>query len=157
MSATAEKKKTKKAVDVFKMRFAAKSVNEGFARMVVSAFVSRLDPTVSELTDIKTAVSEAVTNCIVHAYKDTRGEAEIALKGAIYADGRVVIEIKDKGCGIEDVETAMLPMYTGDPAGERSGMGFTVMGAFCDGLKVRSTPGKGTTVVLTKRIGVWRV
>ena len=69
----------------------------------------------------------------------------------------MVIEIKDKGCGIEDVETAMLPMYTGDPAGERSGMGFTVMGAFCDGLKVRSTPGKGTTVVLTKRIGVWRV
>lgn len=157
MNATAEKKKTKKALDVFKLRFAAKSVNEGFARMVVSAFVSRLDPTVSELSDIKTAVSEAVTNCIVHGYKDARGEAEIQLKGALYADGRVVIEIKDKGCGIEDVDTAMLPMYTTDPAGERSGMGFTVMGAFCDGLKVRSTVGKGTTVVLTKRIGVWRV
>ncbi|MBQ3081284.1 MAG: anti-sigma F factor [Clostridia bacterium] len=157
MSATAEKRKAKKAVDTFKLRFSAKSVNESFARMAVSAFVARLDPTVSELADIKTAVSEAVTNCIVHGYKDARGDAEILLKGSIYADGRVVIEIKDKGLGIEDVETAMLPMYTTDPAGERSGMGFTVMGAFCDGLKVRSAVGKGTTVVLTKKIGFGRL
>lgn len=153
MNAAAEKRKTKKALEVFKLRFAAKSVNEAFARMVVSAFAARLDPTVSELADIKTAVSEAVTNCIVHAYKNARGEGEIQLKGALYANGRLVIEIKDKGCGIEDVDTAMLPLYTTDPAGERSGMGFTVMGAFCDSVKVRSAIGKGTTVVLTKRFG----
>lgn len=156
MSVTAEKRKTSKAIDTFKLCFEAKSVNESFARMVVSAFVSRLDPTVSELSDIKTAVSEAVTNCIVHAYKDKGGKGEIQLKGKMFAEGRVVIEIKDKGCGIEDLNTAMLPMYTGDPAGERSGMGFTVMDAFCDGLRVRSAVGKGTVVVLTKRIGVGR-
>ncbi len=157
MSVTAERKKNKKAIDVFKCSFEAKSVNESFARMVVSAFVARLDPTVSELSDIKTAVSEAVTNCIVHAYRDMGGKGEIQLKGKMFADGRVVIEIKDRGCGIEDLSTAMLPMYTSDPAGERSGMGFTVMDAFCDGLKVRSHKGKGTTVALTKRIGVGRL
>ncbi len=155
MSLTAEKKKA--ATDSFKLRFAAKSVNEGFARMVVSAFAARLDPTVSELADLKTAVSEAVTNCIVHAYKDSGGTGEIQLKGAMYSDGTVLIEIKDKGAGIEDVETAMLPMYTGDPSGERSGMGFTVMGAFCDSVRVRSKPQKGTTVVLKKRIGQWHI
>ncbi len=153
MNGTKEKKQTKKALEVFKLKFAAKSINEGFARTVVAAFAARLDPTVSELADLKTAVSEAVTNCIVHAYKDSRGNAEIQLKGALYADGRVVIEIKDKGCGIADIETALQPLFTTDPAGERSGMGFTVMGAFCDGLKVRSLPGKGTTVVLTKCFG----
>ena len=157
MNLVAEKKKNKKAIDLFKLRFEAKSVNESFARMVVSAFVSRLDPTVSELNDIKTAVSEAVTNCIVHAYRDMGGKGEILLTGKMFADGRVVIEIKDKGCGIEDLSTAMLPMYTSDPAGERSGMGFTVMDAFCDSLKVRSAKGKGTKVVLTKRIGACRL
>lgn len=154
MNGVREKKKSGKAIDTFKISLAAKSINEGFARAVVAAFAARLDPTVSELADLKTAVSEAVTNCIVHAYKDSRGNAEIRLKGAIYADGRVVIEIKDKGCGIADVETAMQPLFTTDEAGERSGMGFTVMSAFCDGLKVRSAPEKGTTVVLTKRFGV---
>lgn len=154
MNTVAEKKKAKKALEVFKLSFAAKSVNEGFARTVVAAFAARLDPTVSELADLKTAVSEAVTNSIVHGYRDTRGKAEIQLKGALYADGRVVIEIKDKGCGIADVETAMLPLFTTDPAGERSGMGFTVMSAFCDSVKVRSKPEKGTTVILTKRLGV---
>lgn len=157
MSLTAEKKKGAAATDSFKLSFAAKSVNEGFARMVVSAFAARLDPTVSELADLKTAVSEAVTNCIVHAYKDSGGAGEIQLKGAMYSDGTVVIEIKDKGTGIEDVETAMLPMYTGDPSGERSGMGFTVMGAFCDSIRVRSKAGKGTTVVLKKHIGQWHI
>lgn len=153
MTATTEKRKTQKALEVFKLSFAAKSVNESFARTVVAAFASRLDPTVSELADLKTAVSEAVTNCIVHAYKDSRGKAEIQLKGALYADGRVVIEIKDKGCGIADLQTAMQPLYTTDPEGERSGMGFTVMEAFCDGVRVRSKPERGTTVILTKRFG----
>ena len=153
MAVTTERKKTQKALEVFKLSIAAKSVNEGFARTVVAAFASRLDPTVSELADLKTAVSEAVTNSIVHAYKDCRGKAEIQLKGALYADGRVVIEIKDRGCGISDVSTAMQPLYTTDPDGERSGMGFTVMEAFCNGVKVRSKPEKGTTVVLTKRFG----
>ncbi len=153
MNGVKEKKKAGRATEVFKISFAAKSVNESFARSVVSAFASRLDPTVSELADLKTAVSEAVTNCIVHAYRDSRGKAEILLKGSVYADGRVVVEVKDHGCGIADVERAMQPLFTTDPAGERSGMGFTVMGAFCDGVKVRSRPGKGTTVVLTKRFG----
>ena len=155
MNAALEKKKrrTNKALEVFRLKFAARSINESFARTVTAAFVSRLDPTVSELADLKTAVSEAVTNCIVHAYRDSRGSGEIQLKGSIYADGKVVIEIKDRGCGIADVEEAMQPLYTTDPENERSGMGFTVMGAFCDGLKVRSKPGKGTVVVLTKRFG----
>ncbi len=150
MTETAKKRKT--ATDTFKISFAAKSRNEAFARMVVSAFVARLDPTVEELADIKTAVSEAVTNCIVHAYKDRR-DGEIRLKGAVYDGGRVVVEISDRGCGIPDVQNAMQPLFTTDAAGERSGMGFTVMGAFCDKLRVRSKVGKGTTVVLTKVIG----
>lgn len=154
MSLATVKKPTKKALEVFKLRFAAKSQNEAFARMVVAAFVSRLDPTVGQLADIKTAVSEAVTNCVVHAYKNSRGEGEIQLKGALYENGKVVIEIKDKGCGMEDVNRCRQPLYTTDPEGERSGMGFTVMDSFCDSLKVRSTPGKGTTVVLTKSFGL---
>ncbi len=150
---TEVKKKRKTALDAFKISFAAKSQNEAFARMVVSAFVSRLDPTVEELADIKTAVSEAVTNCIVHAYKDCRGEGEIRMKGSVYEGGKVVLEISDRGCGIPDVQNAMQPLFTTDAAGERSGMGFTVMGAFCDGLRVRSRVGKGTAVVLTKVFG----
>lgn len=153
MSTAAVKKKTRKALEVFKISFTAKSCNESFARMVVAAFVSRLDPTVNELADIKTAVSEAVTNCVVHAYRDSRGEGEIRLKGALYENGKVVIEIRDKGCGMENVGQCLEPLYTTDPAGERSGMGFTVMGSFCDKLSVRSAPGKGTVVVLTKRFG----
>lgn len=153
MPAVKERKKAQKATEAFKLSFAARSVNEGFARTVVAAFAARLDPTVSELADLKTAVSEAVTNSIVHAYKNSRGKAEIQLKGALYADGRVVIEIKDKGCGIADVEAAMQPLYTTDAESERSGMGFTVMQAFCDSVRVRSKPEKGTTVILTKRFG----
>ncbi len=148
---TQTKPKTK--TDVFKLSFTAKSTNEAFARLAVSAFVARLDPTVEELADIKTAVSEAVTNCIVHAYKNSRGEGLIQMKGEIFADGTVKIEIKDKGCGIPDIKQAMQPLYTTDAESERSGMGFTVMGAFCDKIKVRSRPGAGTAVVLLKRIG----
>jgi len=146
------KRATEKALDCFKIQFGAKSSNESFARMVAAAFVSRLDPTVSELADIKTAVSEAVTNCIVHAYRYAQGEKTIYMKGTLYASGKVVIEIKDKGCGIEDLQEAMQPMFTTDAAGERSGMGFTVMDAFCDKVRVRSKSGRGTTVVLTKRV-----
>ncbi len=150
---TVVKEKNKTALESFTVTLAAKSSNEGFARAIAAAFAARLDPTVEELADIKTAVSEAVTNCVVHAYKNSRGKGDIRIKGSVYADGTVVFEIKDKGCGMEDVEKCLQPLYTGDPEGERSGMGFTVMESFCDKLKVRSSPGKGTTVVLTKKIG----
>ena len=150
MSATATKRKTQKATDSFKLCFAAKSCNESFARTVCAAFVARLDPTISELADLKTAVSEAVTNCIVHAYRDAEGEKTVWMKGLLYADGRVVIEVKDKGCGISDIEEARQPLFTTDRENERSGMGFAVMDAFCDKVRVRSRFGKGTAVVLTK-------
>ena len=153
MSAVKERRKTKKALESFTATFAAKSSNEGFARAMAASFAARLDPTVEELADIKTALSEAVTNCVVHAYKNSRGNGEIRIKGSIFEDGRIVFEITDKGCGMEDVEKCLQPLYTCDPEGERSGMGFTVMESFCDGLKVRSKPGKGTTVVLIKKIG----
>ena len=131
-----------------KLRLPSLSVNEGMARAAVSAFCSQLDPTPSELADIKCAVSEAVTNCIVHAYKNTIGTVYITVR---LCEGNLVrIEIKDKGCGIEDVETARQPLYTTDAANERSGMGFTVMESFCDKVRVFSGCKKGTTVTLYK-------
>ena len=132
-----------------KLTIDSRSINEGFARVTVSAFAAVLDPTVEELNDIKTAVSEAVTNCIVHAYENTVGKIYITC--AIYDDNRITIRIRDKGCGIEDIEKAMTPLYTtkGD---ERSGLGFAVMESFTDKLKVRSGVGKGTTVYMEKRI-----
>lgn len=150
---TAVKKKKAVKTDCFTLDIEAKSANEAFARMAVAAFVARLDPTVSELADIKTALSEAVTNSIVHGYRNSRGLGHIRIKGSIYEGGKVVLEVKDKGCGMEDVELCLRPLYTGAPEEERSGMGFTVMESFCDSLRVRSAVGKGTTVVLTKRIG----
>lgn len=133
-----------------KLRLPSLSVNEGMARAAVSAFCAQLDPTSAELADIKCAVSEAVTNCIVHAYKDTIGFIYITVR---LCEGNLVrIEIKDKGCGIEDVETARQPLYTTDAANERSGMGFTVMESFCDKVRVYSRCGKGTTVTLFKRL-----
>ncbi len=126
------------------------SVNEGMARAAVAAFCVQADPSATELADIKCAVSEAVTNCIVHAYRDTIGEIQLRVR--IYNEGLVSIEIKDRGCGIEDVRRAREPLYTTDAEGERSGMGFTVMENFCDGVRVVSRPGKGTTVTLTKRL-----
>ena len=126
------------------------SVNEGMARSAVSAFCAQLNPTAVELADIKCAVSEAVTNCIVHAYRDTAGEILIDVK---LCEGRMVqIEIRDRGCGIEDVKRAREPLFTTDAEGERSGMGFTVMESFCDGVRVSSRVGKGTTVTLLKRL-----
>ena len=139
-------------VNRFKAEFPAKSINEGYARMVAAAFVSQLDPTVADLADIKTAVSEAVTNCIVHAYRDKEGYCPIYISGAYYADGSVVISVRDKGCGISDIKQAVTPLFTTDPAGERSGMGFTIMESFCDKMSVSSRVGKGTTVRLVKKI-----
>ena len=110
-----------------------------------------LDPTVSELSDLKTAVSEAVTNCIVHGYR--RQSGEIFLTGKIFENGKVSVKIRDKGCGIENVEQAMQPLFTTAADEERAGLGFAVMQSFCDAVRVRSTPGKGTAVTLEKLIG----
>jgi len=131
-----------------KLKLPSLSVNEAIARAAVAVFCSQADPTPSELADIKCAVSEAVTNCIVHAYRETVGTIYITVK--LFEDGLVRIEIKDKGCGIEDVDTARQPLYTTDAANERSGMGFTVMESFCDKVRVFSGCKKGTTVTLFK-------
>ncbi len=138
-----------KALNEMKLTLESRSVNEGYARVAVSAFVASLDPTVEELSDIKTAVSEAVTNCIVHGYRDTMGRIYIWV--GIFADNSVKIRIRDRGCGIADIRQAMEPLYTSQPD-ERAGLGFAVMQSFCDKLTVRSTPGKGTTVTLLKKI-----
>lgn len=138
-----------KPINDFKMNVLSKSVNEGFIRAVVSAFSALADPTIEEINDIKTAVSEAITNSIVHGYKEKQGR--IYIDAALFADNTLKIRIKDKGCGIEDVKKAMEPLFTtaGD---DRSGLGFSVMESFTDKINVRSTPGKGTVVTLTKKI-----
>ncbi len=135
--------------DTMKCEFPAKSINEGFARVVVSAFAARLDPTVEQLAEIKTAVSEAVTNITIHGYKGGEGNAYIECE--VMGDA-LVVKISDKGEGIEDVALARTPLYTTNPDGERSGMGFTVMEAFMDSVEVKSLPGVGTTVLMKKRI-----
>ena len=138
-------------INEMKLKIPGKSVNEGFARSAVAAFAAQLDPTVAEIADIKTAVSEAVTNCIVHAYRDTIGTIYIetrALENRIF-----MIKIKDRGCGIADVKQAMEPLFTTAPGEERAGLGFSVMESFMDKVTVRSTLGKGTVVTLTKKIG----
>ena len=132
-----------------KLNFPSKSVNEAFARSTISAFCAQLDPTVEQVNDIKTAVSEAVTNCIVHGYRDTFGIIYIT---ATIAQNTLTVKIVDKGVGIEDVNKAMQPLYTTDPKGERAGIGFAVMQYFMDSVKVKSTLGKGTRVVMTKKI-----
>ena len=133
------------------IKLPALSVNESMARAAVAAFVSQLDPGVTEIADIKCAVSEAVTNAIVHGYRDTPETGSIAITVSILSGRTVKIEIKDKGCGIPDVGKARQPLYTTDAAGERSGMGFTVMESFMDSLRVLSTPGKGTKITMTKK------
>ncbi len=133
-----------------KMTLLSKSVNESYARYAVSAFIGQLDPSVADLGDIRTAVSEAVTNCVVHAYKEREGKIYICAK--YYDDGKAVICIRDKGCGMPDVKKAMEPLYTTDTTGERGGMGFAIMESFMDKLKVRSSVGFGTSVTMTKRI-----
>lgn len=138
-----------KPFNEMKLSFPSRSANEGFARAAVAAFVSQLDPAVDELADIRTAVSEAVTNCIVHAYPEAIGSITLSVR--LYHDGRVVIKIRDKGCGIVDVKQAMEPLFT-TGGEERSGMGFTIMESFMNQLVVKSAPGKGTTVTMRKRI-----
>lgn len=133
-----------------KLEFPSKSCNEAFARAAVGAFAARLDLTVEELADIKTAVSEAVTNSIVHAYPERRGVVEIRCN---ISDNTLTVVVKDTGCGIADIEQAMQPMYSTGAEDERSGMGFTVMQSFMDTLHVVSKPGEGTCVTMTKRIG----
>jgi len=130
-----------------KLEFPSKSSNEAFARTAAAAFVAQLDPTMEEMGDIKTAVSEAVTNCIVHAYPDNIGKISMRMR---ILDGSIVeISIRDWGRGIENVEQAMTPLYT-TGGEERSGMGFTIMDSFMDKLRVRSTPGKGTSVTMLR-------
>ena len=139
-----------KALHTVKITFPSRSVNEGFARSALSAFAAQADPTLDELADVKTAVSEAVTNCIVHAYANTIGP--ITLTAALYEDGTLRVAVADKGCGIPDVSKAMEPLFTTGGA-ERAGLGFAVMESFMDSVKVRSAPGKGTRVTLSKRLG----
>ena len=149
---TVNKNKKKRAlVNQVKTSFPAKSINESLSRMIVSSIICQLDPTIDELSDVKTAVSEAVTNCIVHGYNNN-GAGEINLYVCYYDDGVVRIIIKDKGRGIEDIKKAMQPLYTTDSSGERTGMGFSIMQSFMDKIKVISKPGKGTTVIFDKKI-----
>lgn len=134
-----------------KITFESCSENEAFARTVVSAYITRLDPTLEELSDVKTAVSEAVTNCIIHAYQN--GDGEIEMECSIH-NREVEIYIKDRGVGIENIEQAMEPLYTTKPEWERSGMGFAFMEAFMDELRVESELGNGTCIYMKKKIGV---
>ena len=129
------------------LRFPSRSANESFARSAAAAFLAQLDPTVEQVYDIKTAVSEAVTNAIVHGYRDKLGIITMTVR--IYAPATAEIIISDKGCGIADVQKAREPLFTTGGA-DRSGMGFTIMESFMDGLTVRSKPGRGTTVILRK-------
>ena len=138
-----------KPINEMSVSFPSYSANEGFGRAAVAAFAAQLDPTVDELCDIRTAVSEAVTNCIVPAYRDTIGEIYINCR--LYENGGIAIKIRDKGCGIENVEQAMQPLYT-TAGGERAGLGFAVMQSFMDKLHVSSRLGRGTTVTMRKTI-----
>ncbi len=133
-----------------KLQFLSKSENEGFARMIAAALLTPLDPTVEELADVKTAVSEAVTNAIIHGYGNSQGKVYMECS---IDDDKVTIVIKDNGRGIDDVKLAMEPLYTTNTDGERSGMGFTVMETFMDSVSVDSIPGVGTKVTLIKQIG----
>ena len=133
----------------FSMIMLSKSSNESFARATVAAFAAQLDPTLEEISDIKTAVSEAVTNCIVHAYKNSIGK--IYINAELTESNTIRIKIRDKGCGIENVEKAMEPLFT-TVGGERAGLGFAVMQSFMDSVKVRSVVNKGTSIVMTKKI-----
>ena len=138
-----------KPVNQVKFVLPSRSCNESFARVAVAAFAAQLDPTVEELNDLKTAVSEAVTNCIVHAYRDTLGPIYITV--SLWQGNRVVVKIRDKGCGIEDVKKAMEPLFT-TGGEERAGLGFAVMESFTDRLRVHSVPGKGTAITMEKVI-----
>lgn len=141
------------STDYIKIEFPSRSANEAFARTAVACFAARLDPTLDELSDIKTAVSEAVTNCIVHGYPDSIGT--VWLRARIDRDGKLEIVVRDKGVGISDIEKARQPMFT-TGGEERSGMGFTIMESFMDSVRVRSLPGKGTTVFMSRKLALRR-
>ena len=132
-----------------KLEFISKSVNEAFARISIAAFASQLDPTIEDLADIKTAVSEAVTNCIIHGYDNKQGIVKIVAK---LKNNEIIIEISDNGKGIENVDIAKEPLYTTKPNLERSGMGFTIMESFMDNLEIESIVGLGTKVTMSKKI-----
>ena len=138
-----------KAIDQVTVTFTSRSANEGFARAAAACFAAQLDPTLDEVADIKTAVSEAVTNAIVHAYPDCLGKIVMRLR--MFDGGVLEIQVKDSGVGIPDVDKARTPLFT-TGGEERSGMGFTIMESFMDEVKVKSAPGKGTTVTMRKRI-----
>ncbi|MFC4557442.1 anti-sigma F factor [Virgibacillus kekensis] len=133
------------------VEFASVSENESFARVTVGSFVAQLDPTMDELTEIKTVVSEAVTNAIIHGYNNEPGH-HVAISCVLQDDGEVELTIRDQGIGIGDVDEARQPLYTSKPELERSGMGFTIIENFMDSVEVISTPGKGTTVHMTKQL-----
>ena len=144
-----ESSSARKTTNRMKLVIPSLSVNEGFVRSAVAAFCAQADPTTTELADVKCAISEAVTNCIVHAYRDVVGQIYI---DAELCDGNFLkLRIRDRGCGIENLKMAQTPLYTTDKEGERSGMGFTVMESFMDRMHVRSAVGKGTTVLLCKQ------
>ena len=138
-----------KAMAQASITFTSRSANEGFARACAACFAAQLDPTLDEVADIKTAVSEAVTNAIVHAYPDCLGKITLRLR--LFEGGVLELQVRDSGVGIPDVDQARTPLFT-TGGEERSGMGFTIMESFMDGLKVRSQPGKGTVVTMRKRI-----
>ena len=142
--------KSEKPENQMRVSFPSRSVNESLARSLTAAFVALSDPTVDELCDIRTAVSEAVTNAIVHGYRDTLGQVYIA--AALYPGGRLVITVRDKGCGIPDVKKAMEPLFTTCTTGERAGLGFAVMEELMDKVRVRSRVGEGTTVILERTL-----
>lgn len=144
----------KKVVNSFKLTVPALSRNESYCRSIAVAFAAQCDPTVEEIADIKTVISEAVTNCIVHAYKGFEDDRKklIYISCDLFEDNTFRFIIKDKGCGIESLERAMEPLYTTDPENERSGMGLPIMKTFSDTFKLRSAVGKGTTVIFTKRV-----
>lgn len=139
-----------KIINEIKFTMPSLSVNEGAARAVVSSFLIQADPTVEELSDIRTAVSEAVTNAVVHAYRGSKGIIELTVR--LLPDRVIYIRVKDKGCGITDIKQAMEPLFTTAPEEERSGLGFSVMESFMDKLTVRSAAGKGTSVTMRKKL-----
>lgn len=144
--------KRTEVINTARVTFPSYSANESFSRAIASAFCAQMNPTFDELSDIKCAVSEAVTNAIVHGYREKIGEITVIMR--MTSDRLLKVEVRDKGCGIEDVESAMRPLFTTAPEDERSGMGFTIIENFMDSLRVVSSPGKGTRVIMTKKLSL---
>ena len=143
----------KKIINEMKLRLPARSVNEAVARSCIASFIAEANPTVEELCDLRCALSEAVTNCIVHAYKGREDEAcYVYISVRLYDSREVSVEVSDNGCGIEDIERARAPMFTTGEPSERCGMGFLVMDSFTDSLTVQSTVGKGTRILMRKKL-----